>query len=403
MIKSISDFNFKNQRTLLRVDYNVPFNDDGTIADDTRIVATLPTINKIIKDGGIPIIMSHLGRPKGEKNPKYSLAPVAKYLQEKLNFKVKFANDCIGNETVELTKSATVGEIVLLENVRFYAQEEKNDETFSAELAKNGDVYVNDAFGAAHRSHSSVDGITKFFKDKFAGFLMNKEVEYLGNSLQNPKKPFVAIIGGAKISGKIDVINHLLDKCDTVLIGGGMAFTFYKAMGLNIGSSLLEEDKISLASEIMDKAKDLNISSSGASLILPTDAKIADKFDNNANTKTVKYTEIPDSWMGLDIGEDTVKKYTEIIKNAKTVIWNGPMGVSEMPNFEYGTKSVAFALVDATANGATTIIGGGDSAAAINQFGLADKVSHVSTGGGASLEFLEGKKLPGVVALSIKN
>jgi phosphoglycerate kinase len=396
MVKSISDFNFNNKRALLRVDFNVPFNSEGNVADDTRIVAALPTVNKIIKDGGIPIIMSHLGRPKGEKNPKYSLAPVAKYLKEKLNYTVKFATDCIGDETVELTKSAKIGEIVLLENVRFYAEEEKNDDTFSASLAKNGDVYINDAFGAAHRSHASVDGITKFFKDKFAGLLMNKEVSYLGNSLQNPKKPFVAIIGGAKISGKIDVINNLLDKCDTVLIGGGMAFTFYKAMGLNIGSSLLEEDKISLAKEIMDKAKKI-----GASLILPTDAKIADKFDNNANTKTVKCDEIPDGWMGLDIGEDTVKKYTEIIKNAKTVIWNGPMGVSEMSNFEYGTKSIAFALVEATSNGATTIIGGGDSAAAINQFGLADKVSHVSTGGGASLEFLEGKKLPGVVALGV--
>ena len=399
MVRSISDFNFKNKRVLLRVDFNVPFtvandNDARTVADDTRIIASLPTINKIIKDGGTPIIMSHLGRPKGEKNPKYSLEPVAKYLQEKLNYSVKFANDCIGENTIEITKSAKAGEIILLENLRFYAQEEKNDEAFASLLAKNGDVYVNDAFGAAHRSHSSVDAITKFFKDKFAGSLMNKEIEYLGTSLKNPKKPFVAIIGGAKISGKIDVINNLLDKCDTVLIGGGMAFTFYKAMGLSIGSSLLEEDKISLATEIMDKAKKI-----GASLILPTDAKIADKFDNNANTKIVNCDEIPDDWMGLDIGEATVKKYTEIIKNAKTIVWNGPMGVSEMSNFEFGTKAIALALVEATSNGAITVIGGGDSAAAINQFGFADKVSHISTGGGASLEFLEGKELPGVVAL----
>ena len=394
MVKSISDFNFNSKRVLLRVDFNVPFTDDGNVADDTRIVASLPTIDKIIKDGGIPIIMSHLGRPKGEVNLKYSLAPVAKYLKDKFHYSVIFAPDCIGDSTVEITKTAKAGEIVLLENVRFYAQEEKNDESFSASLAKNGDVYVNDAFGSAHRSHSSVDGVAKLFKDKFAGYLMNKEVEYLGTALENPKKPFVAIIGGAKISGKIDVINNLLDKCDSILIGGGMAFTFYKAMGLNIGSSLLEEDKIELAKEILAQAKMKN-----TSLLLPTDAKLADKFDNNANTQTVKYTEIPDGWIGLDIAEDTVKTYIEIIKNAKTIIWNGPMGVNEMSNFEFGTKAVALALADATSNGATTIIGGGDSAAAINQFGLADKVSHVSTGGGASLEFLEGKKLPGVVAL----
>ena len=395
MVRSISDFNFNGKRALLRVDFNVPFNENGNVADDTRIVAALPTVDKIIKDGGVPVIMSHLGRPKGEKNLKYSLAPVAKYLKEKFHYEVKFAPDCIGDATVEITKAAKAGEIVLLENVRFYAQEEKNDETFSASLAKNGDVYVNDAFGSAHRSHSSVDGIAKLFKDKFAGFLMNKEVSYLSSALENPKKPFVAIIGGAKISGKIDVINNLLEKCDSILIGGGMAFTFYKAMGLNIGASLLEEDKIGLAHEIIDKAKKC-----GASLILPVDAKVADKFDNAANTQTVKHTEIPDGWLGLDIGEATVAEYTKIIKGAKTVIWNGPMGVSEMSNFEFGTKSVALALVEATSGGAITIIGGGDSAAAINHFGLADKVSHVSTGGGASLEFLEGKKLPGVVALA---
>ncbi|MDR0926849.1 MAG: phosphoglycerate kinase [Ignavibacteria bacterium] len=396
MVKSISDFNFTNKRVLLRVDFNVPFADDGSISDATRIDASLPTIDKIMKDGGIPIIMSHLGRPKGEKNLKYSLAPIAKYLMEKLHYKVKFAPDCIGDDTISLTKSAVSGEIVLLENVRFYAQEEKNDAEFSATLAKNGDVYVNDAFGSAHRSHSSVDGVARLFNDRFAGLLMIKEVQYLGSALESPKKPFVSIIGGAKISGKIDVINNLLDKCDTIIIGGGMAYTFYKAMGLNIGNSLLEEDKIDVAKSIIDAAK-----SKGANLLLPTDTKIADKFDNNAATKFVKNTEIPDGWMGMDIGNDTIAKYCDVIESAKTVVWNGPMGVFEMPNFEAGTKAVALSLTKATANGAITIIGGGDSAAAINQFGYADKVSHVSTGGGASLEFLEGKKLPGVEALNV--
>lgn len=394
MIKSVSDFNFQNKRVLLRVDFNVPLTDDGNVADETRIIASLPTIDKIIKDGGVPIIMSHLGRPKGEVNKKYSLEPVAKYLSNKLNYKVKFANDCIGENTIALTKSAVAGEIVLLENVRFYAQEEKNEANFSASLAKNGDVYVNDAFGSAHRSHSSVDGLARLFENRFAGFLMIKEVEYLGGALNNPKHPFVAIIGGSKISGKIDVINNLLEKCDSILIGGGMAFTFYKALGWDIGGSLLEEDKIGLAKELMEKAK-----SKGVSLLIPPDAKIADKFDNAATSKFVKAAEIPANWIGLDIGEETIKTFKETILNAKTIVWNGPMGVFEMSNFETGTKSIALALTEATAKGAITIIGGGDSAAAINKFGLADKVSHVSTGGGASLEFLEGKVLPGVEAL----
>jgi len=394
MIKSVSDFNFKGKRVLLRVDFNVPLTDNGDIGDETRIIASLPTIDKIIKDGGIPIIMSHLGRPKGEVNKKYSLAPVAKYLSNKLNYKVKFASDCIGEDTVELTKSAVSGEIVLLENVRFHSQEEKNDANFSASLAKNGDVYVNDAFGSAHRSHSSVDGLARLFEDRFAGLLMIKEVDYLGGALNNPQRPFVAIIGGAKISGKIDVINNLLEKCNSILIGGGMAFTFYKALGWNIGSSLLEEDKIDLAKELMVKANN-----KGVLLLIPPDAKVAEQFDNAANSKFVKATEIPDNWLGLDIGEETIKNFKEIILNAKTIVWNGPMGVFEMSNFEMGTKAIALALTEATAKGATTIIGGGDSAAAINKFGLAEKVSHVSTGGGASLEFLEGKELPGVKAL----
>ena len=394
MIKSIKDYNFNNKRTLLRVDFNVPLSDDGKVTDATRITSTLPTIKKIMADGGIPIIMSHLGRPKGEKNLKYSLKPVADYLNTIFPNKVKFATDCIGDDTINLTKNAVVGEIVLLENLRFYSQEEKNDAEFSSALAKNGDVYVNDAFGAAHRSHSSVDGLAKLFNERFAGFLMQKEVEYLKDAIEKPKSPFVAIIGGAKISGKIDVIVNLLDKCDTILIGGGMTYTFFKAMGVNIGSSLLEEDKVELAKNIMAQAKQKN-----ANLLLPIDHKVASKFDNNADTKILDYKEIPDGWLGLDIGTETIKKYSEIIEKANTIVWNGPMGVSELSNFEMGTKSVAMSLVKATENGCTTIVGGGDSAAAINKFGLADKVSHISTGGGASLELLEGKELPGVKAL----
>jgi phosphoglycerate kinase len=396
MVKSIQDYNFKNKRTLLRVDFNVPISDDGKIIDDTRIISSLPTIKKIIDDGGIPIIMSHLGRPKGEKNLKYSLKPVADYLNIIFPNKVKFASDCIGEDTITLTKNAVSGEIVLLENVRFYSQEEKNVSDFSVALSNNGDVYVNDAFGSAHRSHSSVDGVARLFNDRFAGFLMQKEIEYLSEAVKNPKHPFVAIIGGAKISGKIEVIVNLLDKCDTVLIGGGMAYTFYKAMDLNIGNSLLEKDKIEVAKDIIDKAKSKN-----ANLILPIDHKVADRFDNEANTQIVNYKNIPDDWMGLDIGTETINKYSEIIRNANTIVWNGPMGVAEMPNFELGTKSIAMAMVEATEKGAITIVGGGDSAAAINKFGLAEKVSHISTGGGASLELLEGKELPGVKALEI--
>ena len=394
MIRSVKDYNFKNKRTLLRVDFNVPLSEDNKITDDIRIVSTLPTIKKIMDDGGIPIIMSHLGRPKGEKNLKYSLKPVADYLNDLFPNKLKFATDCIGNDTVALTKSAVQNEIVLLENLRFYPQEEKNDPDFSSALAKNGDVYVNDAFGTAHRSHSSVDGLARLFNDKFSGFLMQKEIEYLANAIENPKRPFVAIIGGSKISGKIDVITNLLDKCDSVLIGGGMTYTFFKAMGLNIGTSLLEADKINLARDIINR-----VMSGKNNLFFPIDYKVADKFDNDANTQIVGYKEFPDDWMGMDVGPATLSMYAEIIEKANTIIWNGPVGVFEFSNFDAGTKKIAMSLVKATERGATTIIGGGDSAAAINKFGLADKISHISTGGGASLELLEGKKLPGVEAL----
>ncbi|MCL2039400.1 MAG: phosphoglycerate kinase [Bacteroidetes bacterium] len=396
MIKYIQDYNFNGKRTLLRVDFNVPLSEDRKVTDATRITATLPTIKKIIADGGIPIIMSHLGRPKGEINIKYSLKPVADYLNTIFPNKVKFAPDCIGYDTINITKHAVAGEIVLLENLRFHSQEEKNNADFSIALAKNGDVYVNDAFGAAHRSHTSVDGLARLFNDRFAGFLMQKEVEYLSESIKNPNFPSLAIIGGAKISGKIDVIINLLHKFDNILIGGGMAYTFYRAMGLNIGASLVEEDKIELAKDILDKAKTKH-----DNLLLPLDHKVADRFDNDAETQILDYTSIPNGWMGLDIGTKTILKYSSIIENAKTIIWNGPMGVCEFPNFEAGTKAIAMALVRATEKGATTIIGGGDSAAAINKFGLGEKVSHISTGGGASLELLEGKELPGLQALEV--
>ncbi len=396
MIKSIYDYNFNNKRVLVRVDYNVPFDNNGKISDATRILSTLPTIKKIMNDGGVPILMSHLGRPKGKKNPDYSLAPIANYFRDELEFNVHFAADCVGDETVLLTKTAKKEEIVLLENLRFYAEEEENNLEFSRKLAQNGDVYVNDAFGAAHRAHASTTGVASLFEDKFTGALMLKEIEFLGGSLTNPKRPFVAIIGGAKISGKIDVINNLLDKCDTIIIGGGMSFTFFKSMGLDIGNSLLEEDKVSLAKELLEKAKAKNIN-----FLLPIDVVVGENFDNDTSYKVVDFTMIPEGWMGLDIGPETRKLYSDVILKSSTVIWNGPVGVFEMPNFAFGTRAIADAMASATSDGTITIIGGGDSAAAVAQFGLGDKMSHISTGGGASLEFLEGKVLPGVQALEI--
>lgn len=396
MIKSILDGNFDGKNVLVRVDFNVPYDKDGKVADDTRIKMTLPTIDHIIDGGGIPVIMSHLGRPKGERNLKYSLKPVADHLIEKYGYKVLFVEDCIGEVAEKAVKSAVPGEIVLLENVRFYPEEEKNDLEFAKKLARLGDAYVNDAFGSAHRAHSSTEAVAKLFEERYAGFLMKNELDYLNKALKSPIKPFVAVIGGAKISGKIDVINNLLDKCDTIIIGGGMIFTFYKAMGYNIGKSILEEDKIELASSLLNKAKENNVQ-----LLLPVDVVVADKFENEANIKIVPAEEIGNDDIGMDIGPKTQEEFAKIILQAKTVVWNGPMGVFEMPNFAKGTYAIAEALAKATENGAVTIVGGGDSAAAINQMGFDKKVSHVSTGGGASLEFLEGKQLPGVVALEI--
>lgn len=394
---TIDDLQLNGKKVLVRVDFNVPLDDKGTITDDRRIVESLPTIKKILKDGGSAILMSHLGRPKGKVAPEFSLKPAQKKLAELLNQEIKFADDCIGDSAKTLAAGLKNGEVLLLENLRFYNQEEANDTEFAKKLASLGDVFVNDAFGTAHRAHASTEGVTKYFKQSAAGYLIAKELKYLGEAVENPVRPFVAILGGSKVSGKIDVIQNLMDKVDTIIIGGGMIFTFFKAMGYSVGSSLVEADRIALAKEILEKAKAKN-----KQILLPTDVVIADAFKNDANFKTVKVTEIPDGWMGLDIGAETIETVTNILKKSKTVIWNGPVGVFEMSNFAKGTFAVAKILAEVTNSGATTIIGGGDSAAAIAQAGLDDQVSHVSTGGGASLEFLEGKALPGVEALSEK-
>ena len=392
----IDDIAVAGKRVLVRVDFNVPL-EKGKITDDTRIVETLPTIRKLLAGKGRLILMSHLGRPKGGPSLEFSLQPVAVRLGELLGVSVKFASDCIGGEVEATAEGLKDGEVLLLENLRFHKEEEKNDETFARSLAKLGDVYVNDAFGSAHRAHASTEGVTRFLKPAVAGYLMQKELAYLGGALENPARPFVAVLGGSKISGKIDVIQNLLGKVDALLIGGGMAFTFYKAEGLEIGSSLLEEDKVALAADLKKQAQVKK-----TKMLLPVDCVVADRFAVDAERKVVREDEIPGDWMALDIGPDTVKIFRDEILKAKTVVWNGPMGVFEMEPFAAGTNAVAQALADATKSGATTIIGGGDSAAAIAKAGLKDAVSHVSTGGGASLEFLEGKILPGVAALTDK-
>lgn len=386
----------KSKRILVRVDFNVPMSKEaeGKITDDKRIVESLPTIRKIISEGGRCILMSHLGRPKGEVNLKYSLRSVAQHLAVLLGRPVNFADDCIGASTKAFVEQMKDGDVLLLENLRFHKEEEKNDDAFSKELASYGDVYVNDAFGTAHRAHASTVGVTKYISKCAAGYLMQKELDYLSKVITSPEHPFIAILGGSKISGKIDVIKNLIPKADRILIGGGMIFTFYKSMGYPIGNSLIEEDKVDLAKELLKEA--------GDKLILPEDIVIGDKMENDAGRKTVPANAIPDGWIGMDIGEKTIAKFNEQILKAKTVVWNGPMGVFELDNFAKGTFSVAKALADATKKGAFTVIGGGDSAAAIAKAGIEKQVSHVSTGGGASLEFLEGKVLPGVEALTNK-
>lgn len=392
---TISDINFRGRKALVRVDFNVPLDDKQQITDDRRIRAALPTLKKIITDGGRVIACSHLGRPKGKHVPEMSLAPVANRLAELLGKPVLFAEDCIGPEASNIVKRLGDGDIVLLENLRFHKEETDNDQEFARKLASLGDIYVNDAFGSAHRAHASTEGVTRYFNQSLAGFLMEKELQYLGEALDNPKRPFVAILGGAKISGKIDVIENLLNKVDALLIGGGMVFTFAKAMGYAIGDSLLEEDKVDLAKSIIEKAGD-----SRATLYFPTDVVIAKEISDQAETKVVPVEKIPDGYKGLDIGPDTIKLFGEALADAATVVWNGPMGVFEVAAFAAGTVAVARLLAEATDRGAVTVVGGGDSAAAVSKAGLEDRLSHISTGGGASLEFLEGKVLPGVAALT---
>ncbi len=396
--KLIQENKIKGKNILVRVDFNVPLDENRNITDPKRITESLPTINAITKAGGKCILMSHLGRPKGEKNMKYSLDVVAEYLAKYVDKRVLFSDDCISPDNTEVIKNMEEGDILLLENLRFYKDEEKNVPEFAVKLAAYGDIYVNDAFGSAHRAHASTEGVTHFIKICAAGYLMEKELKYLSAAIDNPKSPLCAILGGSKISGKIDVLDNLLNIADSILIGGGMMFTFYKAMGLNIGKSILEEDKIELANTLLKKAKAMN-----KELLLPLDFIAADKFDNTANIRVIDFDKMApelNEWMGMDIGPKTIERYKEVILKSKTIVWNGPMGVFEMDNFAKGTFEVAKALADATKQGAVTIIGGGDSASAIAKAGLEKAVSHVSTGGGASLEFLEGKKLPGVEALN---
>ena len=393
--KSVDDINVKGKKVLCRCDFNVPLQ-DGKITDENRLVAALPTIKKLIADGGKVILCSHLGKPKGEPKPELSLAPVAVRLSELLGQEVKFAADpeVVGPNAKAAVEAMQDGDVVLLENTRYRKEETKNGEEFSKDLASLCDVFVNDAFGTAHRAHCSNVGVTQYVDTAVVGYLMQKEIDFLGNAVNNPERPFVAILGGAKVSSKISVINNLLDKVDTLIIGGGMAYTFAKAQGGTIGKSLCEDDYLQYALDMIEKAKE-----KGVKLLLPVDTKIGDDFSNDCNIQIVPTGAIPDGWEGLDIGPETEKIFADAVKDAKTVVWNGPMGCFEMPNFAHGTETVAAALAETDA---TTIIGGGDSAAAVNILGYGDKMTHISTGGGASLEFLEGKELPGVAAANDK-
>ena len=394
--KSVDDINVKGQRVLVRCDFNVPLDAELNITDENRLVAALPTLKKLINDGGKVILCSHLGKPKGEPKPELSLAPVAKRLSELLGQEVKFAADAevVGPNAKAAVEAMNDGDVVLLENTRYRAEETKNGEAFSKELASLCDVFVNDAFGTAHRAHCSNVGVTQFVDTAVVGYLMQKEIEFLGNAVNNPVRPFVAILGGAKVSSKIPVIENLLDKVDTLIIGGGMAYTFMAGLGHPVGKSLLEEDYKEYAVNMLKKAEE-----KGVKMLIPVDNVVADDFSNDANFKTVELGGIPDDMEGLDIGPKTAELFANAIKDAKTVVWNGPMGCFEMPNFAHGTVAVAKALAEIDA---TTIIGGGDSAAAVNTLGFGDKMTHISTGGGASLEFLEGKELPGVAAANDK-
>ena len=393
-LSSLTAEDLSGKRVLVRVDFNVPLNDGGSITDDTRIRAALPTIKDLIKKGACVILAAHFGRPKGKVNDAMRLTPVAQRLSELLGKSVDKTDSCVGADAESKVQSMANGDVLLLENVRFFAEEEKNDADFARQLSSLAEIYVNDAFGAAHRAHASTEGVTKFLSPSVAGYLMEKELQYLQGAIDEPKCPLAAIVGGSKVSSKIGVLESLIDKCDKVLIGGGMIFTFYKARGLSVGKSLVEEDKLELAKALEEKAK-----AKGVELLLPTDVVLADNFAPDANSQIASIESIPEGWMGLDIGPDSVTVFQEALADCQTIIWNGPMGVFEFDKFANGTNSIATTLAELSSKGCCTIIGGGDSVAAVEKAGLAEKMSHISTGGGASLELLEGKVLPGVAAL----
>ena len=392
---TINQLDLKGRKVLIRCDFNVPLNENQEITDDRRIKASLPTIKKVLQDGGAPVLCSHLGRPNGQVKDEMRLAPVAKRLEELLGQKVIMAPDCIGSRVDSLKAGLQPGDILLLENLRFHKEETDNDADFAKQLASGTDLYINDAFGTAHRAHASTEGVTHHFDKCAGGYLIEKEIRFLGGAVENPQRPMTAILGGAKISGKIDVIKNLFDKVDTLIVGGGMAYTFYKAKGYEIGTSLLEEDKIELAAEIMKEAEAKKVN-----FLLPIDVIVAEKFDNDSPARIVPVDQMPAGFMGLDIGPASIEKFSAEIEKSKTIVWNGPVGVFEMPNFAKGTRAAAEAIAKATKAGAVSVVGGGDSAAAISQFGMDEQFSHISTGGGASLEFLEGKTLPGIAALT---
>lgn len=394
-IASLSETDVSGKRVLVRADFNVPMNPQGEITDDTRIRAALPTIKDLIQKNAKVILCSHMGRPKGEVKEKLRLTPVAERLSQLLEQEVVKCDDCIGDTVKQKIDGLQNGQVALLENLRFHSEEEANDPEFSKQLAANADIYVNDAFGTAHRAHASTEGVTKHLSPCVGGYLIEKELDYLKKAVEDPQRPFAAIIGGSKVSSKIGVIETLIEKCDKLIIGGGMIFTFFKARGMSVGNSLVENDKLDLAKSLEAKAKE-----KGVEIIFPTDVIIADNFAEDANTQTVTVDNIPNGWMGLDIGPKSVEAFKEALSDCKGVIWNGPMGVFEMEAFAKGTEAIARTLAELTDNGATTIIGGGDSVSAVEKVGVADKMSHISTGGGASLELLEGKELPGIVALN---
>ena len=396
MIQYIKDYSFKNKRALIRVDFNVPLNSNFQITDDTKMKATIPTIQKVLNKGGAAILMSHLGRPKGGYEERFSLKHLVNYLTNTFNTKVHFAKGCVGSDPQKKSKALKPGEILLLENLRFHPEEKAGDETFAKALATLGDVYISDAFATAHRSHASTSTIAQYFKDKIAGCVMQAELENTNRVLKNTERPFTAIIGGAKVSDKIILIENLLEKVDNLLIGGGMSYTFQKALGGSVGASLLEENYIKLAARLLEKS-----TKKGVNLFLPADIVVADCFTNEATIAISNSKIVQEGWIGLDIGPATQRKFAKIIQNARTILWNGPMGVFEMPNFSKGTKAIAKAIVKATKQGAFSLVGGGQSAAALNSLGYSDKVSYISTGGGALLAYIEGRELPGIAALHV--